>query len=167
MEIYAEYNDGGSKTYKSKDSKYYITECHSMIFRDDNTNDTNENYYITGNGNDISFCSYKKTSGLNHICLDNKLAIIVDYDNTSKFRENYDARLITDGNISSWDIYNGSMGWYAIIKTDDKKVIDDFKKWFNAKNSNYKYLNIYENWYVFISDGNLIDFRILNDCIVG
>ena len=79
--------------------------------------------------------------------------------------ENYNVRLITKGNIPSWDIYKGSKGWYAIIKTDDEMVINDFKKWFSELNNNYKYENIYDNWFIFISNGEDIELEELNDCI--
>ena len=150
-------NDGGTTIYKSRDNKYYLISCNNYI--------GNKNYYITGNEYDYSVCSYEKEIGLNNICLRDKLDDKVSYDKTIKLRDNYNAYLITNGNIPSWDIYNGTKGWYAIIKTDDEDVINDFKNWFNNKDNNYKYFNIYENWYVFISNGNDIDFKELNDCI--
>lgn len=62
-----------------------------------------------------------------------KLDNIIEFDTSVKNRDNYNAGLITNGNIPSWDIYSGLYGTYAIIKTDDEIVINDFKKWFNEK----------------------------------
>ena len=159
------YNDGGSRMYKSKDSKYYLYECHSIMWQDENQNEYNENYYISGSKDDINVCKYKKEIGLNFTCLYDKLDNIIEYDKSKNHNENYNARLITNGNIPSWDIYSGAKGWYAIIKTSDEMVINDFKNWFNDKDNNYYYTNIYDNWYLFISNGNDFDFRELNDCI--
>ena len=157
MNYYSALNDGGTTIYQSKNKKYYLFAC--------NTIDGNKNYYITGNGNDYEVCSYKKRNGLNHTCLQDKLDNIIGFDTNIKTRDNYDAKLITKGNIPSWDIYSGLNGTYAIIKTNDEIVINDFKKWFNEKNTNYKYLNVYDNWYVFVSNGNELDVKELDDCI--
>ncbi len=150
-------NDGGTTIYKSKDNKYYLIACNNF--------EGNKNYYFTGNEYDYNVCSYKKETGLNNTCLRDKLDNIVEYDKTIKYRENYNAYLITKGNIPSWDIYSGAKGTYAIIKTEDDVVINDFKKWFNEKDTNYKHLNIYDNWYVFVSNGNDFDSKELNDCV--
>ena len=155
MTVYDALNDGGTIIYQSKNNKYYLFAC--------NTIDGNKNYYITGNENDFDICATKKTVGLNHTCLRDKLDNIVNFNTSVKTRDNYDAKLITNGNIPSWNIYSGSKGTYAIIKTNDDLVVNDFKKWFNEKSTDYKYLNIYENWYVFVSNGN--DLESLDDCI--
>lgn len=157
MNYYSALNDGGTIIYQSKNKKYYLFAC--------NTITGNKNYYITGNGNDYDVCTSENKIKLNQVCLRDKLDNIIDYDKTIKFRDNYNAYLITSGNIPSWDIYSGSKGTYAIIKTDDNVVIDDFKNYFNNINNNYKYVNIFENWYVFISTGNDINLKELNDCI--
>ena len=157
MNHYSSLNDGGTIIYQSKNKKYYLFAC--------NTIDGNKNYYITGNGNDYEICSSEKTKGINHQCLRDKLDNIIGFDTNTKNRDNYNANLITNGNIPSWDIYTGSKGTYAIIKTDDELVINDFKKWFNEKDANFNYLNIYENWYVFVSNGNDLNNKTLNECV--
>ena len=149
MNYYSELNDGGTIIYQSKNKKYYLFACNT----------------IDGNKNDYEVCSSQKRNSLNHTCLQDKLDNIIGFDTNIKTRDNYDARLITNGNIPSWDIYSGLNGTYAIIKTDDEIVINDFKKWFYEKNKNYKYINVYDNWYVFISNGNEFDVKELNDCI--
>ena len=148
-------NDGGSMIYQSKDKKFMIYACNSLS--------GNHNYYITGNYDDV--CSFNSNVGVDTNCLDAKLGgMIADLEN-----EVYkvDARKITSGNIYSWDIYkNDKVGSYAIIRTNDNQVIEDFKKYYNNLTSNYKYVNIYEDWYVFIGNGfDDIDLRELRECI--
>ena len=156
MDFVDSLNDGSSKIYKSKDKKIVMYECHSL--------NGNNNYYITGNLYD-NVCNLDKVKKLDTLCLDNKLGgMIADLENNVY---KVDAKEITDGNIYGWDIYkNDKVGSYAIIRTNDNKVIEDFKKYYNDLTSNYKYVNIYEDWYVFIGNGfDDIDLRELNECV--
>ena len=157
MNYYSSLNDGGTIIYQSKNKKYYLFAC--------NTIEGNKNYYITGNGNDYEICRIKNEKILNHKCLRDKLDNIIEFDTNTATRDNYNAHLITNGNILSWDIYTSTKGTYAIIKTNDETVIEDFKEWFNKNNTNKNYFNIYDNWYIFINNVNDLNNIKLNECI--
>ena len=165
MEYVGGLNDGGTMIYKSKDSSFYLFDCHSIDFDDNGNMIRNNNYVITGNENDFDVCKYDKSKGIDTLCLNNKLGGYISNGDSNYYL--VDARSITNGNIPSWEIYkNDNVGAYAIIRTDDEIVINDFKKYFNDIDSNYKYINIYEDYYIFIGNGfNDYNLRELNECI--
>lgn len=110
-------------------------------------------------------CSKKIEEKFDQVCVSEKLGgLIADLENNINY---IDARKITNGKVLNWEVVkNKNIGVYAVIKTDDEIAINDFKKYFSNLNKDYKYTNIYDNWYVFVGNGfNDYDLKELNDCI--
>ena len=101
---------------------------------------------------------------VNKSCLSTELgAMIADVENQIHY---VDVREITSKKVTSWEIAkNDKVGVYAIIQSDEESAINDIKKYFEGIDKNYKYKNITNNYYVFISNGQDIDLDDLNKCI--
>lgn len=149
-------NDGGSLYYQSKDKKIYIALCNSL-----EANGGNKNIYISDK-EDLKICTYDFEVSFYPSCVMDKLNPLIDAKWTSP-RIPVDE--ITKGNIPHYDIITTEKGFYAIIKTNEEQVVTDFKNYFHAKSDNFIYTNIFENWYVFFSNGDSINKEELNECV--
>ena len=110
-------------------------------------------------------CPKQVEDKLDQTCVSEKLGgLIANLENDIHY---IDAREITTGKVLYFEVVkNKNVRSYAVIKTDDEIVINDFKKYFSNLKKDYKYTNIYENWYVFVGNGfNDYDLNELNDCI--